>query len=121
MGLTNSPGFFQHRMEDLFSGILWKFVLVYIDDIIVFSRSAEEHLQHLHQLLEILENSGVTVNPKKCHFAYPSIRALGHQVSRLGLGTLQEKTDAIAKLRFPETVSQLEINMGLFKYYRCYI
>ena len=73
MGLANSPGFFQHKMEDLFAGYLWKFVLIYINDIIVFSRNQEEHLQHLDKVLEILENSGVIVAVSKCYFGFPSV------------------------------------------------
>ena len=121
MGLMNSPGFFQHRMEDLFKDYLWKFLLVYIDDVIIYSRSLEEHLNHLDQALHILANIGVTIGISKCHFAYPSVQALGHRVSRLGLSTLREKTDAIRKIAFPKTLKQLEMIIGLFNYYRKYV
>lgn len=73
MGLANSPGFFQHRMENLFEKYLWEFVLVYIDDIIIFSQTLEDHLIHLDRALTLLENVGVTLSISKCHFAYPSI------------------------------------------------
>ena len=121
MGLANSPGFFQHRMESLFGRFLWQFVLVYVDDIIVFSRSLGEHLQHLNQVLDLLEASGVTLALAKCHFAYPTLVALGHHVSRLGLSTVREKTDAIRQLAYPTDLRQLEIGLGFFGYYRKFV
>ena len=121
MGLANSPGFFQHRMEKLFESYLWEFVLVYIDDIIIFSRSLEDHLTHLDHALSLLENAGVTLSISKCHFAYPSIQALGHHVSRLGLSTVKEKTEAIRAMVFPETLMQLEYALGFFGYYRQFV
>lgn len=121
MGLMNSPGFFQHRMEELFSGYLWTFILVYIDDILIFSRGLEQHIEHLDKALGLLESSGITLSISKCHFAFPSIQALGHHVSRLGLGTVQEKTEAIQTLAFPSTLALLEIAIGLFGYYRKFV
>jgi hypothetical protein len=87
MGLANTPSFFQHRMEDLLKPFLWHFVLVYINDVIIFSRSLEEHLVHLEQVLTTLEESGVTLSVSKCYFAYPDVKLLGHHVSRLGVST----------------------------------
>jgi hypothetical protein len=107
MGLANSPGFFQHRMESLFADYLWKFVLVYVDDIIVFSKNLETHLSELDLILKTLEQSGVTVSLAKCYFGFPSIQALGHKISRLGLSTLQEKIEAIRMLPFPTTITEI--------------
>ena len=121
MGLINSPGFFQHRMELLLSEYLWKFVLVYIDDVIIFSRTLDEHLKQLHEVLQILEQAGITLSLAKCHFAYPSIQALGHEVSRLGLSTAQDKVDAIYKMLFPDSLKQLEYVIGFFGYYRKFV
>lgn len=61
MGLASSPGFFQHQMEDILTRYLWNFVLVYIDDIIIFSHSTDEHLCHLDQTLSLLANAGITL------------------------------------------------------------
>jgi len=121
MGLANSPGFFQHRMEDLFAQYLWNFVLVYIDDIIVFSRALGEHLEQLNTVLGLLADSGITISLAKCHFAFPSLQALGHHVSRLGLSTVAEKTDAIQQMEFPRTLRQLEHILGFFGYYRKFV
>src|SRR5438876_20039 len=94
IGLTNLPGFFQHRMESILAKYLWFFILVYIDNIIIFSRSKKEHLHHLDRILQLLEDLGVTLSIAKCHFSYLSIKALGHHISRLGLSTIEEKTKA---------------------------
>ena len=87
MGLMNSPGFFQHRIEDLLADYLWQFVLVYVDDIIIFSRSPEEHIKQLEKILGLLFQAGITLNLSKYYFKYPLVKALGHYVSRLGMST----------------------------------
>jgi hypothetical protein len=121
MGLKSSPAFFQHRMESLFAGYLWQFVLVYIDDIIIFSRGIEDHLRHLDTCLGILAASGCTMSLDKCHFAQPDLKALGHHVSRLGLQTQEEKTEAIGQLAMPDNLKDLESGLGLMGYYRGFI
>lgn len=121
MGLSSTSPFFQHRMERLFREYLWNFVLVYIDDIIVFSKSIKEHLAYLDTVLGLLEESGVTLSLSKCFFTQPSITALGHHISRPGLATLEEKVEAIRKWEFPTTLSQLEIAIGFFNYYRQFV
>jgi len=121
MGLANSPGFFQHRMETIFGPYLWQWVLVYIDDIIIFSRTIKDHLAHLGKALQLLEQSGVSLSISKCHFGYPSITALGHHVSRLGLSTVQEKTEAIRDLDYPQSLRQLETGLGFLGYYRKFV
>lgn len=121
MGLTISPPFFQHRMETLFGSYLWLFVLVYIDDIIVFSKCIQDHLQHLELVFTVLENSGCTMSLPKCHFAQAGLEALGHYVSRLGLSTTEEKTEAIRNLLMPSNLQDLEHGSGLMGYYRDFV
>jgi hypothetical protein len=121
MGLSTSPAFFQYRMEKLFGGYLWKFVLVYINNTIIFSRDIETHIDHLSSILRILSHSGVTLNLSKCHFAQPGLKALGHWVDRLGLSTLDEKVEAVREMRFPGTLAQLENTIGFFNYYRKFV
>ena len=121
MGLTNLPGFFQHRMEFILAKYLWFFVLVYIDDIIIFSRSKKEHLYYLDRILQLLEDLGVTLSIAKCHFGYPSIKVLEHHVSWLGLSIVEEKTKAIWNLDYSEYLRDLETELGFFRYYRKFI
>lgn len=121
MGLANSPAFFQHLMENILRRYLWKCLLVYIDDIIIFSDDKESHLADLDGALQQLKSAGFTLSLVKCHFAFPSLDLLGHKVSRLGLSTQKEKTEAISKLAFPETLQHLETGVGLFGYYRKFV
>lgn len=90
-GLKNGPSIFQRTMQNILSPYLWLFTLVYIDDIVVYSKNYEEHLLHLDKVLEAIERAGLTLSPKKCHLFYGSILLLGHKVSRLGLSTHEEK------------------------------
>ncbi|KAJ8122730.1 hypothetical protein ONZ43_g1146 [Nemania bipapillata] len=121
MGLKTSPGFFQHRMESLLSKYLWEFVLVYIDDVIIFSRNIEDHLKHLDIILQILAASGCTMSLEKCHFAQHGLDALGVHVSRLGLATTEEKIAAIKELEMPRTLEELEHGIGLMGFQRNWI
>lgn len=77
MGLANSPGFFQNQMEALLSCFLWKFALVYIDDVIIYSCLVEDHLQHLDEVLTLLENAGISLSLQKYHFGYQSLCRIG--------------------------------------------
>jgi hypothetical protein len=117
MGLATTPAFFQHRMEQIFGPYLWKFVLVYIDDVIIFSKTFDQHVKDLTIVLRLLRNSGVTLSLAKCRFAQSSLAALGHHVSRLGLATTDQKIAAVKALEFPTDLSQLEISVGYFGYY----
>ncbi len=108
-------------MERVLEKYLWKFVLVYIDDIIIFSPTLEDHLDHLNEILIILEKSGVTLSLSKSHFAYPNIKALGHHVSRLGISTMEEKIEIIKNLKFPKLLRELETGLGFFEYYRGFV
>jgi hypothetical protein len=121
MGLASSPSFFQHRMEQLFGKYLWKFVLVYIDDTIIFSKDIDSHIRHLSTVLRILCKSGATLSLAKCFFAQPGLRALGHFVSRLGLSTVEQKVEAVRALAFPTNLQELEHGLGFFGYYRKFV
>jgi len=108
-------------MESILAKYLWFFILVYVDDIIIFSRSKEEHLHHLDRILQLLKDSEVTLSIAKCHFGYPSIKVLGHYVSWLGLSTIEEKTEAIWNLNYSGYLRDLETRLGFFRYYRKFV
>jgi hypothetical protein len=80
-GLQNGPAIFQRVMQEILSPFLWIFCLVYIDDIVVYSKTFTKHVSHLGQVLEAVEKAGITLSPKKCHLFYSSILLLGHKVS----------------------------------------
>jgi hypothetical protein len=89
-------------MQEILSPFLWIFTLVYIDDIVVYSKSFEDHLQHVDIMLKAIAELGLTLSPPKCHLGYQSILVLGHIVSRLGLSTHNEKLKAIWELEAPK-------------------
>lgn len=120
-GLRNGPSAFQRVMQSILAPYLWLFCLVYIDDIVVYSKSYEEHIDHLDKVLEAVENAGITLSPSKCHFFYSSIILLGHKVSRLGLSTHAEKVKAIMELTRPAKLSQLQTFLGMTVYFSAFI
>ena len=93
----------------------------YVDDIVVFSKTFEEHIQHLRAVLGDLAETGMTLAPTKCYVGYHSIELLGHVVDRFGLSTMKQKTDAIAALPFPKTLQELDYFLGLAGYYRFFV
>ena len=117
MGLASTPGFFQVRMERILARYLWQFICVYIDDVLIFSHTLEEHLQHLDEVLGLLEDAGISLSIKKCHFAYRSIKTLGHHVSQLGVSTAEDKVVVVRNMRFPHTLHSLEVGVQFFSYY----
>ena len=120
-GLRNGPSIFQRVMQSILAPYLWLFCLVYIDDIIIYSKSYEEHLSHLDQVLAAIEKARITLSPKKCHLFYGSILLLGHKVSRLGLSTHAEKVRAIMELERPKKLSQLQAFLGMVVYFSAFI
>lgn len=120
-GLRNGPSIFQRLMQGILAPYLWLFTLVYIDDIVVFSKSWEDHLVHLDKVLGAIANAGVTLSPPKCFIGFSSILLLGQKVSRLGLSTHQEKVQAILELNRPANVSDLQKFLGMVVYFSQYI
>ena len=108
-------------MQSILSPYLWIFCLVYIDDIVIYSKSYEEHIEHLDKVLEAIEKAGLTLSPKKCHLFYGSILLLGHKVSHLGLSTHAEKVKAIMELERPRKLSQLQAFLGMVVYFSAFI
>ena len=80
-GLRNGPAVFQRVMNKVLARFLWLFVLVYIDDIVVYSGSFKQHLQHINSVLEAIAQANITLSPPKCHIGYQSLILLGQRVS----------------------------------------
>jgi len=108
-------------MQSILAPYLWIFCLVYIDDIVIYSKSYEEHIEHLDKVLEAIERAGLTLSPKKCHLFYGSILLLGHKVSCLGLSMHAEKVKAIMELECPRKLSQLQAFLGMVVYFSAFI
>ena len=120
-GLQNAPAFFQRSIDSLLGRWRWQFVLAYIDDVVVWSPSWSDHLDHLSKILAAFQRVNLTLDERKCNFGFSSIDLLGLRVSRLGLRTLTQKTEAIRALPFPSTVKHLRQILGQFSYYRQFI
>lgn len=93
----------------------------YVDDVIIFSKTLAEHIEHTKVVLEHLHKVGLMPHPAKTQFAMPSIEFVGHQVGPLGLTPMEAKVQAMAKLPTPGNVSDVRTVMGILGYYRCYI
>lgn len=120
-GVCNGPSTFQ-RLTDLILGAAkWDFALVYIDDIIVFSATFEEHCQHIAQVLEKVAQAGLTLSLKKSAIAQTTIKALGHTISNLGIGTTPANIDAVRQFPPPQSVKELQRFLGMAVYYRAFI
>ena len=108
-------------MDSILGSLRWTAALVYINDILVFSEDIISHAQHLRTLLHSALAVGLKFNPLKCHFAYPSLKVLGHRVSTDGLYILEDRTAAIKELAVPTTLKELWHILGIFGYYRQFI
>lgn len=120
-GITNAPSTFQRLMEKVMGSINLKEVLVFLDDIIVFSSTLEEHETRLKHVLQQLRDNGLKLSSKKCHFFRSSVRYLGHIVSSRGVETDPDKVSALRTWPRPQTLSELKSFLGFAGYYRRFI
>lgn len=120
-GLCNAPATFQRLMDTVLYDILWQFVVVYIDDINIGSRTFEEHLLHLEQVFLRLKNAGLKLSPEKCFFFKEELPFLGHVVSRKGIHTDPEKLRVINEFPTPTDLTQLRGFLALASYYRKFV
>ncbi|GBG67910.1 hypothetical protein CBR_g1029 [Chara braunii] len=116
-GLTNAPATFQRAKNDIFRDILEQYVLIYLDDILVYSRTIEEHLRHLRGVLDHLRRHGFYAKLSKCRFAQHKVDFLGHYVSDQGLHMDDAKITAILEWPVPTSAKQLHSFLGLTSYY----
>ena len=120
-GLTNAPATFMTLMNDIFRPLLDKCVVVYLDDILVFSRSHEEHLQHLQQVLDILRENKLYAKRSKCEFLRTEVEFLGHIVSAKGLCADPKKIQTLCEWPQPNNVPEHQSFLGLANYYRKFV
>lgn len=120
-GLTNAPSVFQAAMNDIFRDYLNDFVLVYLDDILIYSKTPEEHLLHLEKVLKRLEEYNLYANLKKCEFGKTHLDFLGHVVGADGIRVDPKKTAVVNNWPQPKTVTQLRSFLGLSNYFRRFI
>ena len=119
--LTNTPATFQSLMNKVFLTFLHKFVLVFFDNILVYSKDMESHRKHLLQVLAALEANNLHVNAKKCIFGQDSIEYLGHWVSTEGVAADKSKIRAMLKWPTPTNLRELRGFLGLTGYYHHFV
>jgi len=119
-GLCNAPATFQRLMQRTLAG-LGSFCSVYVDDIIVFSSTVEEHLDHLTQVFGRLRKIGLKLHPQKCSFTRPEVLYLGHIISSAGISPNPEKVRAVCDFHVPTNVRTVREFLGIAGYYRRFI
>ena len=120
-GLTNAPAVFQNLVNDLLRDMINKFVVVFLDDILVFSRSLDEHVLHVRTVLQRLLENRLFVKAEKCVFHSPSVEFLGHIIERGSVKTDPKKVMAVTNWEQPTDRTQLRRFLGFANFYRKFI
>ncbi|SGZ27897.1 BQ5605_C026g10216 [Microbotryum silenes-dioicae] len=120
-GLTNAPAAFQHLMNSIFRDLLDVSVLVYLDDILIFSGDECQHTRHVQEVLQRLINNKLYCNPKKCEFNRASTEYLGFIISLSGVSMSQDKVKAITSWPTPTSLKELQQFLGFCNFYRRFI
>lgn len=120
-GLCNAPATFQRLMQQCLGDKVHDFLLIYLDDVIVFSSDFPSHLEHLEQVFQRLVAHGLKLQPTKCRLFQRSVKYLGHVVSQGGVSTDPEKTAAVRDWPVPTSVREVRSFLGFVGYYRRFI
>jgi hypothetical protein len=120
-GLTDAPAYFMYLMHSVFMPELDKFVVVFIDDILVYSKNEAEHTKHLHTILQRLRDHQLYAKLSKCEFWLREIKFLGHTISQNGVSVDPAKVQEVMNWRPPTTVRQKCSFLGFAGYYRRFI
>ncbi|KAG1445016.1 hypothetical protein G6F56_010064 [Rhizopus delemar] len=120
-GLTSAPATYQRMMVELLGPFLSQFVMVFIDDVIVYSRSQAEHLVHMDLVLQRFKASNLKLKFKKCSFGASMVEYLGHTISAAGLSPHNHNVDKILKFPTPRNADQVRSFLGTAGYYRRFI
>lgn len=120
-GLVKAPATFQSLMDKIFGDVQWKFVCVYFDDIFIYSKTFQQHLQHLREVFTRLRQNRLQAKITKCKILRPEIIFLGHLVSAQGIKPDPEKTAAVVEWKTPTNKKHVRQFVGLCSYYRKFI
>ncbi|GJP30443.1 hypothetical protein CLOM_g1710 [Closterium sp. NIES-68] len=120
-GLTNAPATFQAEMNHILRPLLDKCVVVYLDDILIYSRDMKQHVEHLRRVFEILRRERFYVKLSKSEFALERVQFLGHMVSAQGIHVDPKKIEAVRTWKTPENVKELQQFLGFANYYNRFV
>ena len=120
-GLTNSPATYQRIMQDILGDFNMKICVIYLDDLIIFSDSFEQHIERLDMILDRLHKANLKLAPEKCFFFRKEINFLGHVVSESGIHTSPEKIHKVVNWPVPENADKLRSFLAFAGYYRRFI
>ena len=120
-GLCNAPATFQRAMDALLAELKWHSTLVYLNDILIYSKSPGEHLHHLQEVFQRLWNANFTLKASKCQFRLKQVKYLGHMISKKGVSPDPEKISSIHGVEAPKNVRKLQQFLGMASYYRRFI
>ena len=120
-GLANAPATFQYLMQKTMGDLHLSQCLLYIDDIIIFSSSFEEHLQRLEAVFQRLKKAGLKLKPSKCHLFHEKVKYLGHIISSDGIETDPSKIEALKHWPTPSSVQDMRRFLGFAGYYRRFV
>ena len=120
-GLTNAPATFMHLMHSIFREQLDDFIVIILDDILVYSQDLEGHVTHVRKTLEILWQNQLYVKVCKCAFFESSVEYLGHIVSAAGLAMDPTKVKAVQEWKVPTSATEIRSFLGIARYYRRFI
>ena len=121
VGLTNAPGSFQWFLNTIFADLLDVFVVIYLDDILVYSQDEKEHVTHVSEVLQWLQKNGLYAHGKKCFFHSDSVDYLRHFISPDGLKMDPDKVKVIQNWPEPQKVKDIQSFLGFANFYRCYV
>ncbi|GFX11062.1 retrovirus-related Pol polyprotein from transposon 297 [Trichonephila clavipes] len=120
-GLSGAAPNFQKAIDIILKPVIWRFVSVYMDDVIITSPSFNEHLDHLNQVFTLLRDAGLTLNNEKCHFARDKLKYLGLVISKEGIETDNSKVKAITEMKPPKNSKEVSKFLGMAGWYQKFI
>lgn len=120
-GLKNAPAIFQRALDDVLHDYIGKICYVYIDDIVIFSKSEKEHYDHIRDIFKTLQAANLKVQLDKCNFLKTEVEFLGFIISADGIKTNKGKIQAILDFPLPKTIKELRSFLGLSGYYRRFV
>ena len=120
-GLTNAPAMFMSHMDEVLHPYIGKFIVVFLDDILIYSKTKKEHLEHLTKVFDLLQANQLYAKQSKCDFFMKQIHYLGHIVSSNGIQMDPAKVEVILKWPEPRNVDELQTFLGMAGFYRQYV